>query len=296
MDVTFQHTLDVPVRFEGIGVHAGERACARLLPAPAGSGVRFRRLDVEGSEAWVEATGLAVSDTRLCTTISNAAGVSVSTVEHLLAAFAGLGIDNAVVEVEGPELPILDGSCRSLVALIDRAGRRPQGALRSYFEVLEPIVLEDGERGAGLYPAEALEFDVEICFPGVTIGRQRLELIVDESNFRSELADARTFGFFEEVEVLRATGLARGGSLDNAVVLQDDRVLNPEGLRRPNEFVRHKALDALGDLFLLGAPLLGRYEARRPGHALNNALVRKALETPNAWRLTYPQPSLAAAG
>ncbi len=227
--------------------------------------------------------------------IANAAGVTVSTIEHLMAALAALGVDNALVEIDGPEVPIMDGSALPFVKLLDRAGRRAQAAPRRVIEVLRPVTVSEGDKHASLLPAERFEVDFEIRFASAAIGRQRVVAAADEAGFRRELADCRTFGFLHEVEGLRAAGLARGGSLANAVVIDGDRVLNPEGLRRPDEFVRHKALDALGDLYVLGAPILGRFESSCGGHRLNNQLCRALLAQPDAWRLALSTPELAEA-
>jgi UDP-3-O-[3-hydroxymyristoyl] N-acetylglucosamine deacetylase len=212
-----------------------------------------------------------------------------------MAALAALEIDNAIIELDGPEVPIMDGSAREFVKLIEHVGPRRQEAPRRYLEVLAPVELVEGERRVRLSPASRFEIACEIDFDSPAIGRQRIELAVDEASFRAELADARTFGFLHEVEAMRAAGLGRGGSLDNAVVVDDERVLNPEGLRWPDEFVRHKAQDALGDLYLAGHPLIGRFEGVRSGHGMNNALVRELLARPEAWRLRAPASDFAQA-
>jgi UDP-3-O-[3-hydroxymyristoyl] N-acetylglucosamine deacetylase len=217
--------------------------------------------------------------------VGNAAGVTVSTIEHLMAALVMLGIDNAVVELDGPEMPIMDGSSQPFVEVLDLAGKRPQGSARRFIEILEPVEVVDGDKRAALMPAPRFEMAFEIRFPTAAIGRQVVDLWMDEATFRREIADCRTFGFLHEVEALRAVGLARGGSLENVVVIEGDRVLNPEGLRRTDEFVRHKALDAIGDLYVLGAPIIGRFEGELAGHAINNQLVRALLARPDAWRV-----------
>lgn len=264
-------------------------------PAPAATGIVFHRTDLAEGDRRIPATGDAVTDTRLGTTIANGDGVSVATIEHLMAVCSGLAIDNAIIEIDGPEAPILDGSAAPFVEAIDRGGRRSQGSPRRYIEILHPIEVHDGERRAALLPAEQFEVEFEIAFDCSVIGRQRIDLAVDEAAFREELADCRTFGFLREVEALRAAGLARGGALDNVVVIGEGRVLNPGGLRRADEFVRHKALDAIGDLYLLGAPLLARYEGRYAGHALNNALVRRVMASPERWRYARARQDLALA-
>ncbi|MBA4012122.1 MAG: UDP-3-O-[3-hydroxymyristoyl] N-acetylglucosamine deacetylase [Phenylobacterium sp.] len=291
----FQHTLQGPAIFAGVGVHTGAYTRVAVRPAPTNSGIVFVRTDVTDRDNRVAATGEAVTKTQLGTVIENAAGVSVSTIEHLMAALVMLGVDNAIVELDGPEMPIMDGSSLPFVQILDRAGRRQQDALRSYIEILEPIEFIDGDKRATLTPSDQFEVAFEIRFPSAAIGRQAVDLVMDEQAFRDELADCRTFGFLHEVEYLRSIGLARGGSMENAVVIEGDRILNPEGLRRPDEFVRHKALDAIGDLYVLGAPILGRFEGVLAGHGLNNQLVRALLASPQSWRYRTLAPELAQA-
>lgn len=295
-----QHTLSGPAIFAGVGVHTGERVRAAIRPGPAHSGIVFIRTDVTDRDNRVPVRAKAVQPTALNTEIANAAGVRVSTIEHLMAAFAALSVDNAVVELDGPELPIMDGSAAPFVALIDKAGRRLQDAPRRFIEILKPIEVVEGHKRAALAPttsaAPVLEVDYEIKFDSAAIGRQHLRLIVDETAFRTQLAAARTFGFTHEVEALRARGLALGGSLDNAIVVEGDRVLNPDGLRFVDEFVRHKALDAIGDLYVLGAPVIGRFEGRYAGHGINNVLARALADRPDAWRVRTFAEELAEAG
>ncbi|MDB5452202.1 MAG: UDP-3-0-acyl N-acetylglucosamine deacetylase [Caulobacteraceae bacterium] len=291
----YQHTLVGPAIFAGVGVHTGAHVRCCVRPAPVNSGIVFLRTDIKDGDARVPATGERVTKTQLGTVISNDDGVSVSTIEHLMAAFAALGVDNALVELDGPEVPIMDGSAEPFVQIIDRAGRRRQEGLRRFIEILETVEVVDGDKRASLSPSDRYELAFEIEFASAMIGRQRVELEVDEQSFRRELADCRTFGFLSEVETLRAMGLARGGSLENCVVIDGGRVLNPEGLRRPDEFVRHKALDAIGDLYVLGAPILGRFEGILAGHGLNNALVRALLAKPAAWRVRVAEEDLAQA-
>ncbi len=289
-----QHTLAGPAIFAGVGLHSGAHVRVSIRPAPQDSGVVFVRTDLPGQNR-VPATGDSVVNTRLNTVIGNAAGVTVSTVEHLMAAFAALGVDNALVELDGPEVPIMDGSAEPFVQLIDRAGRRRQEAPRRWIEVLARIEVGEGDMRAWVDPAAGFEVAFEIQFESAAIGRQQVDLELTEESFRAEISNCRTFGFLDQVEALRKVGLALGGSLENAVVVDGDRVLNPEGLRRPDEFVRHKALDAVGDLYLLGAPLIGRFEAVRAGHAINNALVREIMARPNAWRWCTGEVALARA-
>lgn len=290
-----QHTLAGSATCSGIGVHSGRRVRLTIRPAPVDSGILFVRTDLSEVDNRVPALATAVARTQLNTEIVNAAGVSVSTIEHLMASLAALAVDNVVVELDGPELPIMDGSALPFVQLLDRAGRRTQSAPRRFIEVLDTVEVVDGDKRAALSPAPAFKLDFEIAFTSRAIGRQRLSLDVSEASFRRELAPARTFGFVHEVEALRAAGLARGGSLENAVVVDGDRILNPEGLRMEREFVRHKALDAVGDLYVLGAPLIGRFEARYAGHALNNRLVRAFEGRPDAWCVRTFDAELAEA-
>ncbi|MDB5459303.1 MAG: UDP-3-0-acyl N-acetylglucosamine deacetylase [Caulobacteraceae bacterium] len=295
LSLSYQHTLAGPAICAGVGLHSGQRVRLSIRPAPVGTGIVFVRTDVDGDNR-VPATAEAVTQTRLCTVIVNDAGVTVATIEHLMAALAALDVDNAIVELDGPEIPIMDGSALPFVQLLDRAGRRRQEAVRQYIEILDTVEVVDGDKIARLSPADRFEMAFEIAFPTPVIGRQRVDLAVTEASFRRELADCRTFGFLQEVNALREAGLARGGSLENAVVIDGDRLLNPEGLRRPDEFVRHKALDAVGDLYVLGAPILGRFEGIYAGHALNNLVVRALLAQPQAYRLRPLTMDLAQTG
>lgn len=279
----FQHTVKTPAIIAGVGVHTGKHTRLALRPAAVDAGVTFVRTDIQDRDNRIPVSPKAVVKTQLGTVIGNAAGVTVSTIEHLMAAFVTLGVDNVTVEVDGPEVPIMDGSALPFVTLLDRAGRRWQDAPRRFIEVLKAVEVEDGDKRAAIAPAARFEMDFEIAFDSRAIGRQRVALPVTEASFREELADCRTFGFVQEVEALRAMGLARGGDLSNAVVIDGDRILNPEGLRRPDEFVRHKALDAVGDLYVLGAPVLGRFTGVKAGHDMNNRLVRALAARPNAW-------------
>jgi UDP-3-O-[3-hydroxymyristoyl] N-acetylglucosamine deacetylase len=281
----FQHTVRTPALFAGVGVHTGAYVRVAVQPAPVDTGIVFIRTDITDREARIAATAEAVCRTELGTVIGNDAGVTVSTIEHLMAALAMLGVDNAVVELDGPEMPILDGSAQPFVRGLDRTGLRAQEAPRRFIEILETVEVVEGDKRATLKPALGFEIAFEIAFDSAAIGRQSIDMPMDEQAFREELADCRTFGFLADVEYLRTKGLARGGSMDNCVVIDGGTVLNPEGLRRPDEFVRHKALDAIGDLYVLGAPLLGRFEGVLAGHGLNNALVRALMARPEAWRV-----------
>ena len=290
-----QHTLAGPAVCAGVGVHTGRRVRIAIRPAPVDTGVVFVRSDISGLDNRVPVSADAVTRTQLNTEVSNAAGVAVSTIEHLMAALCALDVDNVVVEVDGPEVPIMDGSALPFVQLLDRAGRRTQEAPRRYIEVLAPVEVREGGKFAALRPSDRFEVAFEIAFPSAAIGRQAVDLAMSERVFRDQLAAARTFGFVHEVEALRRLGLARGASLENAIAIEGDAILNPEPLRFRDEFVRHKALDAIGDLYVMGAPVIGRFETRFGGHALNNVLVRALLADRSTWQIRTFAPALAQA-
>jgi UDP-3-O-[3-hydroxymyristoyl] N-acetylglucosamine deacetylase len=279
-----QHTLASAIGAEGIGMHSGLPVKVMLRPAPPDSGLVFVRTDLPAEVARVPARWDHVVDTRLSTVLGNAHGTRVGTMEHLFAALAACAIDNLLVEIDGPEVPILDGSALGWMERIEVAGCIAQAASRSVLRVLAPVRVTDGDKWALLRPAPRQLFRVGIDFDHPAIGRQQHSLTLDAASFRREVAAARTFGFLHEIESLRAQGLARGGSFDNAVVLDAERVLNPGGLRHDNEFARHKLLDCVGDLYLAGAPILGEVVSHKGGHGLNNALLR-ALFASGAWRL-----------
>jgi len=288
-----QHTLARAAPIAGVGLHSGVAVHGAIRPAPANAGIRFVRSDLGGDNV-IAARAEAVTQTRLGTVIANAAGAEVSTIEHLMSALAGLGVDNATVELDGPEAPIFDGSSQAFVELIDAAGLKRQSASRHYIEIMQTVEIMDGDKRASLSPAAGFEMAFEIDFKSAAIGTQLIDVELDEAAYRREIAPARTFGFLHEVEALRKMGLARGGTMENCLVIDGDVLINPEGLRFEDEFVRHKALDALGDLYLLGAPLIGRYESVRGGHELNNALARALLGRPAAWRRRALADDLAA--
>jgi UDP-3-O-[3-hydroxymyristoyl] N-acetylglucosamine deacetylase len=290
-----QRTLAGSTVFAGVGVHSGHRIRAALRPAPVGHGVVFVRSDIADRDNRIAALCENVASTQLNTEIRNGAGVAVSTIEHLMAAFAALSIDNVIVELDGAETPIMDGSAQPFIDILDRVGVREQDAPRHAIEIIEPIEVRQGDKWASLSPSDGFELAFELRYATRAIGTQRIDLCVDEYSFRRELAAARTFGFLHEIEALKAMGLAKGASLDNAIGLDGDRILNPEGLRMEREFVRHKALDAVGDLYTLGAPLIGRFESVKGGHALNNALCRALLAQPSAWRWRPPELDLEMA-
>jgi len=301
LDTGRRRTLKGPIGCIGTGVHSGRRVSLTLRPASSGAGIRFRRTDT-GFE--VPAQFDRVVDTRLCTTLGTPGDPdrSIATVEHVMAALAGCGVDDALVEVDGPELPILDGSAAPYVFLIDCAGTVSRTGVPSQaIEVLRPVRVADGD-GPGAAWAElaptasrtGLDASFTIDFPSTAIGRQSFALRVTPESFRGELSEARTFALAEEVAALRMAGLARGGSLANAVVVDGPLVLNPGGLRRPDEFVRHKLLDAVGDLALAGAPLRGRFTGHRSGHRLNNRLLRALFADAANWRFAPTVPAEGA--
>ncbi len=288
----WQHTLKAPISCVGIGLHSGKRVSMTFRPAPADHGIVFRRTDLRRD---IPARHDHVVDTHLSTVLGEG-GARVTTVEHVMAALAGCGIDNAVVELDGPEPPVLDGSAAPLVFLLDCAGIVQQDAPRSAIEVRRVVRVTEGEAFAELRPGtNGLDMALSIDFAAAAIGRQALSLHLNTRTFRHELARARTFGLLEEIDQLRAAGLGQGGSLDNAVVVDQARILNPAGLRMPDEFARHKLLDAVGDLALAGAPLIGRFVAHRSGHALNNRLLRALFADRTAWREILAVPLSAAA-
>ena len=294
MAAKFQTTLAREVAVAGVGVHGGLPATLTLKPALADTGIVFVRTDLPGRPA-IPARAETVCDTRLATVIGDGSGATIATVEHLMSALAGLGVDNLIAEIDGPETPIGDGSAADFVAAIDAAGLVELETSRRYLEILAPVEITAPGKRVALVPAARFELSVEIIFDAAVIGRQVLDVVVDPATFRSEIAGACTFGFLAEVEQLRAAGLGRGASLENTIVVDAEGVMNPQTLRRPDDFVRHKALDALGDLALAGYPIVGRYEASCAGHALNNQLVRALLGRPETWRLTTMAPETTAA-
>ncbi|MCB9760855.1 MAG: UDP-3-O-[3-hydroxymyristoyl] N-acetylglucosamine deacetylase [Alphaproteobacteria bacterium] len=277
-------TLAAAFEASGVGLHTGATVRARVCPAPPRTGLHLVRVDRPGAPT-IPATLANVRSTRLATTLA-VGDVGVSTVEHLIAALVAAGIDNARVEVDGPELPVLDGSARPWVRHIDAAGRREQATPARHLVVRRHVEVSSGARRMALHPAPALTLSATVDFPHPLIGAQHLALPLTAASFRAELAWARTFGFLRDIEALREAGLALGGTLSNAVVYDRVGVVNPDGLRAEDEPVRHKLLDVVGDLGLLGARLVGRVEATRPGHGLTHALLRALLADPGAYTLT----------
>jgi UDP-3-O-[3-hydroxymyristoyl] N-acetylglucosamine deacetylase len=278
-----QSTLSQSVRFAGHGLHHGRPAKVVLCPAPAGHGIVFRRIDVVAVDALVPARWDLVVQEPLNTRIENESGVSVATVEHLMAALAGCGIHNALIEIDGPEVPILDGSSAQFVRGLIAAGIQRQNAPLRAIKVLKPVEVSHGAAKASLLPSPNLQIDFSIEFADAAIGRQSKMLSMANGTFVRELSSSRTFCRQADVDAMHAAGLALGGSYDNAVVVEGDTVLTPGGLRYSDEAVRHKMLDALGDLYTAGAPILGRYVGIRAGHALTNKLLRALFADPEAW-------------
>lgn len=287
-----QTTIRSAACLAGIGLHSNRATRVVLRPAPAGHGIRFRRTDVAEADPEIAARWDSVVRSELCTMIANADGVSVSTIEHLMAALAGTGVHNVLAEIDGPEVPILDGSAAPFVRAILAAGVAGLDAPLRAIRVRAPVEVREGEAFARLDPAEGVEIDFRIEFGDKAIGRQHKRLDLANGAFLHELADSRTFCRRIDIEAMRARGLARGGSLDNAVVVDGDRVLNPGGLRRPDEPVRHKMLDALGDLALAGAPVIGRYTGHRAGHALTARLLAALFADPASHEVADCDPDL----
>ncbi len=278
-----QQTLRTDIKLEGIGLHSGRVVSMVLRPAAIDAGIVFKRTDLPEGQNVIPALWDKVINTRLCTVIGNEHGASVGTIEHLMAALRGCGIDNVLVEIDAAEVPILDGSSKIFVEAIDAAGISAQSAPRRAIRILKEIVVRDGDKEVRLSPSIVPSFSGRIEFAHSHIGTQQYGLKLVNGNFRHDVADCRTFTFFKDVEQLRAAGLALGGSLDNAVVLDDNGILNEEGLRCQDEFIRHKILDAVGDLYLAGGPVLGAYEGVKAGHAINNAVLKALFADPDAW-------------
>ncbi len=279
-----QRTLARTIRLSGIGVHSGASAHATIIPAPCDTGVRFIRIDIEDRDNLIDARFDTVTDTALCTCIGNNDGVKVSTIEHLMAALAGCGIDNALIEVDGPEVPIMDGSAAPFIEAILAAGTIEQDEPLRVIRILKPISITLGDKTAELMPADQFEIEYDIDFTDSAIGKQHLFEQFTGDTFVRSYADARTFCTLGDVEALREMGFARGGTLQNAIVVDAGRVLNRGGLRHRDEFVRHKMLDAIGDLALAGAQIIGRYRGIRAGHDITNRLLHELFADPTAWR------------
>lgn len=281
-----QATLKSPAMTAGVELHGGKYVRLVMKPAPVGTGIMFIRTDITDRDNCIAARPDTVAKVRQCTTIGNAAGVQVSTIEHLMAALAASGIDNLFIELDGGEVPALDGSAEPFLQLIEQVGVLTQSAPRRYIKVLKSISVNVGNAYARIDPANALHLDVTIDFDEKIIGRQRIEIQPDVHSFRERLASARTFARAHEVAALQEAGLSLGGSYDNAIVVDGDKVLNPGGLRFSDEFVRHKALDLLGDMYVAG-PIIGRVTSVCAGHALNHQLLLALFADKGAWRFTH---------
>ena len=292
-----QRTLKSLVRATGVGLHTGQRINLALRPAQPDTGIVFRRVDLP-TPVDIPARADLVGDTRLSSCLVHQ-DVKVYTVEHLMSALAGMGVDNAYVDLDGPEVPIMDGSAAAFVLLIQQAGLEEQPAPKRFLRVKRKVEASDGDKWARLEPYEGLRLQFSIVFNHPVIDRTRQSVSVDfaETSYLKEIARARTFGFMQDVEQLRENGLALGGGLDNALVLDEFRLLNADGLRFADEFIRHKVLDAIGDLYLLGRPLLGAFSAHKSGHALNNKLLRTLVADPAAWEMaSFDQAEKVPAG
>lgn len=284
-----QRTLKDEVNCTGIGLHSGAKVKINLRPAPCDTGVRFVRTDLDGHPT-VEARFDNVFDTTLATTIGTD-GCKVATVEHLMAAFFGLGIDNAVVELDGPEVPIMDGSAAPFVFLIKSVGVKEQNEPKRFIVIKKPYKVDDGNRSVFIYPSKELKITYMIDFQHPLLRNQEYELTFSGREFSREISMARTFGFLKDVQFLKENGLAKGGSLDNAVVIDDFRIINEDGLRFNDEFVRHKILDFIGDLSIVGAPIIGHFVAKKSGHYLNQYMLRGLMESKRHWKeLTFKTP------
>jgi len=283
MSMICQTTIARPTAISGIGLHTGQRINMTLRPAEAGVGIIFHR-KMDDHTVTIEATSANVVDTRMATVLGKG-DVRVSTVEHLLAALSAYGVDNLHIDIDGPEVPIMDGSAAPFASIIEEAGlhRHPQS--RKFLAIRQPVSVIDGEKRVSIIPSRFFRITFDIAFQHPCIALQQRSVKVTSAGFRRDLAPARTFGFLRDVETLKAAGLARGGSLENAIVVDDERILNPEGLRFQDEFVRHKILDAIGDLSLIGYPILGHVRAFKAGHDVNHQLVQKVLENPENWQL-----------
>ncbi|MDX8378728.1 MAG: UDP-3-O-acyl-N-acetylglucosamine deacetylase [Gallionella sp.] len=278
-----QRTLKNSVSVTGVGLHSGEKVSLSLRPGSANSGIIFRRVDVKPAEE-IKAHAHRVHDTRLSTCMEQN-GVRVATIEHLMSAMAGLGIDNACIEMNAPEVPIMDGSAGTFIFLLQSAGIIEQSAPRQFIRIKKTVEVKQGDKWVKFEPYEGykLTFTINFAHPVFANAKQHVMIELDENTYIRDISRARTFGFMQEVESMRAQGLALGGSLDNAIVMDEYRVLNADGLRFEDEFVKHKVLDAIGDLYLLGHPVIGAFSGFKSGHALNNALLRELLADEEAW-------------
>ncbi|PCI56360.1 MAG: UDP-3-O-[3-hydroxymyristoyl] N-acetylglucosamine deacetylase [Alphaproteobacteria bacterium] len=278
-----QHTLQAKATIRDIGLHSGAQITMHLIPAEENHGIVFIRTDITEGDNIIPARWDSVVDTQLCTVIGNDNGARVGTIEHLMSALRGCGVDNLIVEIDGGEVPAMDGSAMPFVEVIEQTGLKVQSLPKRAIRVLKEVRVEDNGKSVTLKPDEACVFAGEIEFGHGDIGYQRFETQLVNGNFKHDIAQARTFGFLHEVEYMRAQGLALGGSLDNAIILDADGVMNPDGLRFTNEFIRHKLLDAIGDLYLAGGHILGLYDGVKAGHAINNAILHALFASDENW-------------
>ena len=278
-----QTTIARPTAISGIGLHTGQRINMTLRPAEAGVGIVFHR-KVDDHTVSITATAANVVDTRMATVLGKG-DIRISTVEHLLSALSAYSVDNLHIDIDGPEVPIMDGSAAPFASIIEEAGQHRHPQSRKFLSIRKQVSVIDGEKRVSIIPSRFFRITFDIAFQHPCIALQQRSVKVTAAGFRRELAPARTFGFLRDVEMLKAAGLARGGSLDNAIVVDDERILNPEGLRFQDEFVRHKILDAIGDFSLIGYPILGHIRAFKAGHDINHQLVQKIIDTPESWQL-----------
>lgn len=293
--VVRQQTLKNSIHCSGVALHSGTKVSMVLHPAEADTGIVFRRTDSAGGSE-VQAVWRNAIETPLCTTLVDARGNQVATVEHLMSALNACGIDNAVIELNGPEVPIMDGSAAPFVFLIECAGVETLSSPRRALRILSEVNVSEPHRSASLAPGNGFTVGFEIDFPNTLVGRQEWFTEVSESAFKRDVARARTFGFVQDIEKMRAMGLARGGSLENAIVVNGQEILNEEGLRYSNEFVRHKVLDSIGDLYLVGTPIIGHFQGDRAGHALTLRLLQTLFAEEDAWEWTELTATPVAAG
>lgn len=289
-DFPKQKTLKNPIHCSGTGVHGGRKVSMWLLPAPSNTGIIFRRIDISGQQTLIPAKWENVVDTRLCTVIGHQNGVKIATIEHLMSALYGCNIDNVIIEIDGPEVPIMDGSAAPFVFLIECAGQIEQDAPRMAIEITKTITVENGKSWASLTPAPHFSVSFELNYENSPLAQQHLTLGLYQASFKSDISRARSFGFLHDWDKLRENGYALGASLDNAVVITGDKIMNDGGLRYEDEFVRHKILDCVGDLYLAGAPLIAHFTGVRSGHALNCALLKKLFEDTSAWHFRPANP------
>jgi UDP-3-O-[3-hydroxymyristoyl] N-acetylglucosamine deacetylase len=289
-------TVNNAVKFRGVGLHCGQPVVLSVAPAAAKTGILFNRTDTGSAARPIPARYDFVSSAQLCTRLTNDDGLSISTVEHLLAALAGCGITDASVSLDGPEVPIMDGSAIDFVRAFARVGIRNLGVPCRAIRVLEPISVTMGDKMAKLSPAPQFEMDFSVCFSDPAIGQQSKQLALTGSSIVSELCDSRTFGYLADVETIHGMGLGLGGCLGNAIIVDNGRILNADGLRHPDEFVRHKMLDAVGDLALAGAPIIGRYTGVKAGHEISNLLLRKLFSCREAWEWCDLRPGQMPGG